>query len=59
MYYLYPMSRGGGKISVHRLRGGTSFQSADTEGGQIFSVPESRNSSTPQVPINNDRSLNF
>ena len=58
MYYLYPMScRGGGKISVRGLRGGASFQRADAERGQVFSAPESRNSSAPPVPINNDRSL--
>ncbi len=42
---------------MHRLRGGASFQRTDVEGGQVFSAPESRNSSAPPVPINNDRSL--
>ncbi len=50
---------GGGQNFSARTSRGAGFQRADVEGGQFFSAPESRNSSAPPVPINNDRSLRF
>ena len=57
-YILCQCRGGGGKISVHGLRGGADFQRADFEGGQDFSAPESENSSAPLVAVHNERSLN-
>ena len=53
----YVSVEGGGKISVHGLRGGADFQRADVEGGQDFGAPGSENSSAPLVAVNNERSL--
>ena len=53
----YVVSREGAKFQCIDFKGEASFQRADAEGGgQVFSAPESQNSSAPpRVPINNDR----